>query len=207
MSKGLYATRHASLLLWALYGPASIVEDLLDWWTGWSQDLKIEALLYAARQWEFGVVNLLLKRKSFVQPTLRRALIDAKDPKPLLSDEYNVKYEGIDYADQQQVITSLIDAGADPNTCTNHSPLICTVASNANFTGALKTLLEKGADPEVRAPLLTPANNVHSSRVPWGMPWGYRLRKPSIKSMVIRHGMMHYTGPPSVAPSASSGHC
>ncbi len=133
----------------ALYGQASIVEDLLDLWTGWPQDLTIEALLYAARQWEFGVVNFLLKKESFEQPTLRSALIDATDPKPLLCDGYSANYEGIDYADQQLVIASLIDAGADPGTCANNSPLICCVACNANLTGALKVCLRKAQIPTI----------------------------------------------------------
>ena len=65
----------------------------------------------------------------------------------MLSDEFKVKYEGIDYLDQQLLIALLIDAGADPNSYPNNTPLIYSVAYNANLTGALKTLLEKGADP------------------------------------------------------------
>ncbi|RYP82415.1 hypothetical protein DL769_001669 [Monosporascus sp. CRB-8-3] len=131
----------------ARHGHASIVEDMLDWWNGWSQDLRIEALLWAARRWHFGVVTLLLKRASFEQPTLQEALHAATNHKFMLSYEFDIKYEGIDYVDQQLLIASLIDAGADPNSCPDNTPLIYTVASNANLTGALRTLLEKGADP------------------------------------------------------------
>ncbi|KAL5349116.1 hypothetical protein ACLOAV_005404 [Pseudogymnoascus australis] len=110
----------------AMHGHVSIVEDLLDWWNGWSQDLRVEALRSAARQWHFGVVTLLLERESFGQPTLQEALHDATGHKPLLSDEYyNVR----------------------PEFLSKQHPLIYTVACNANLTGALKTLLEKGADP------------------------------------------------------------
>ncbi|RYP05240.1 hypothetical protein DL764_003947 [Monosporascus ibericus] len=128
-------------------GHASIVEDMLDWWNGWSQDLRIEALLWAARRWHLGVVTLLLKRDSFKQPTLQEALHHAADHKIVVSDGLNVKYEGIDYINQQLLIASLIDAGADPNSCPDNTPLIYTIAYSADLTGALKTLLDKGADP------------------------------------------------------------
>ncbi|RYO92561.1 hypothetical protein DL766_002358 [Monosporascus sp. MC13-8B] len=131
----------------ATHGHASIVEDMLDWWNGWSQELRIEALLWASRRWHFGVVTLLLKRTSFEQPTLQEALHAATNHKFMLSYEFDIKYEGIDYLDQQLLIASLIDAGADPNSCPDNAPLIYTTAHNANLTGALKTLLEKGADP------------------------------------------------------------
>ncbi|RYP70044.1 hypothetical protein DL771_005735 [Monosporascus sp. 5C6A] len=131
----------------ARYGHASIFEDMLDWWNGWSRDLRIEALLWAARRWHFGVVTLLLKRDSFEQPTLQEALHAATNYKFMLSYEVNVNYEGIDYLNQQLLIASLIDAGADPNSCSDNTPLIYTIAHNANLTGALKTLLDKGADP------------------------------------------------------------
>ncbi|RYP26125.1 hypothetical protein DL767_008165 [Monosporascus sp. MG133] len=131
----------------ARHGHASIVEDMLDWWNGWSQVLRIEALLWAARRWHFSVVTLLLKRASFEQPTLQEALHAASNHKFMLSYEFDTKYEGIDYLDPQLLIASLIDAGADPNSCPDNTPLIFTVAYNANLTGALKTLLEKGADP------------------------------------------------------------
>ncbi|RYP48335.1 hypothetical protein DL768_005754 [Monosporascus sp. mg162] len=131
----------------ARHGHASIVEDLLDWWNGWSQDLRIEALLWDARQWHFGVVALLLKRVSFEQAALQEALHAATNHMFMLPYEFDIKYQGIDYLDQQLLIASLIDAGADPNSCPDNAPLICTVAYNANLTGALKTLFEKGADP------------------------------------------------------------
>ncbi|KFY68783.1 hypothetical protein V496_00798 [Pseudogymnoascus sp. VKM F-4515 (FW-2607)] len=86
----------------AMHGHVSIVEDLLDWWNGWSQDLRVQALRSAARQWHFGA-------------TSRCCLMN----------------------------TTMLD----PNSCPNNTPLIYTVACNANLTGALKTLLERGADP------------------------------------------------------------
>lgn len=135
------------LVVAATFGHVAVVEDLLDQWDGWSQQLKTEALLWAARRWHLAVVTLLLNNASFEQATLQEALHIATAQKMMLSGEYKVKYEGIDYVDQQQLIALLIDAGADPNSSPNNTPLIYTVAFNANLTGALKTLLAKGADP------------------------------------------------------------
>ena len=135
------------LVMAASDGHASIVDDMLNWWNGWSQDLKITALRLAAMQWHFGVVNLLLKRESFEQSILQGALHSAADHKAMFTDD-KPKYEGVEYVNQQLLISLLIDAGADPNSCPHgNTPLIITVASNSNLTGALKTLLEKGADP------------------------------------------------------------
>jgi ankyrin repeat protein len=131
------------LVIAAMHGRTSIVEDMLDWWDDWPQDSKIEALRRATRWWHFGVVNLLLKRESFEQPTVQDMLYSATAAK--LTDD-NVKCVVVDYADQQLLIASLIDAGADPN-YNSYEPLIYTVAGNAYRTLALKTLLEKGADP------------------------------------------------------------
>ncbi|KFY16226.1 hypothetical protein V492_01490 [Pseudogymnoascus sp. VKM F-4246] len=127
----------------ATYGHASIVEDMLDWWDGWPQGLKIEALQRATGGWHFNVVNLLLERESFEQPTIQDMLFSATEAR-LVDD--NVKSGVVDYTDQQLLIASLIDAGADPN-YNSYEPLIYTVAGSAHLTLALKTLLEKGADP------------------------------------------------------------
>jgi ankyrin repeat protein len=131
------------LVIAASYGHASIVEDMLDWWDGWPQDLRVDALRGATAAWHFGVVNLLLKRESFDQPTLLDMLYSATEAR---IPDGNVKCGAVDYTDQQLLIESLIDAGADPN-YNSYDPLIYTVASSAHLTLALKTLLEKGADP------------------------------------------------------------
>ena len=140
-----------SLVVAARYGHAAIVEDLLDAWEGgWSQELQDEALLWAARRWHYNVVALLLARGSFQQATLEKALGHAADNKFMLSYEWPVKYEGIDYTDQQLLIAALIDAGANPNAPSpeqGYNPPMWTAAANVNLTGALKMLLEKGADP------------------------------------------------------------
>ena len=136
-----------SLVVAATYGHADIVEDLLGWWNNWSQDLKTEALLWATRRWHFEVVNLLLKKAVFKQATIQEALHLAVNDKFMLYHEVNNKYEGIHYLNQQLLVALLIDAGADPNSCLDKRPPVYSVAFDANLTGVLKTLLEKGADP------------------------------------------------------------
>ncbi|KFY91655.1 hypothetical protein V498_05372, partial [Pseudogymnoascus sp. VKM F-4517 (FW-2822)] len=131
------------LVIAATYGHASIVEDMLDWWDGWPQALRIDALQEATGGWHFSVVNLLLKRESFEQLTLQDMLHSVTEAK--LTDD-DVKCGVVDYTDQQLLIALLIDAGADPN-YNSYEPIIYTVAGNAYLTLALKTLLEKGADP------------------------------------------------------------
>ncbi|KAL2066949.1 hypothetical protein VTL71DRAFT_1373 [Oculimacula yallundae] len=135
------------LVLAATHGHAAVVEDLLNKWDFWSQELKIDALHYASRRWNFAVVTLLLGRVTFTQSSIQEALQLATESKIMISNEWRTKYEGLDYVNQQELIALLINKGADPNACPNNMPLIYAVAQNASLTGALKTLLEKGADP------------------------------------------------------------
>jgi ankyrin repeat protein len=135
------------LVVAARYGKAAVVEDLLDWWDGWSQDLKVEALMWAARRWHFEVAVLLLERTFFEQSTIQEALHIAVKLKSMLENEFKPKFESINYINQQMLIALLIDAGADPNSCPDNTPLIYGAAYDAALTGALKTMLEKGADP------------------------------------------------------------
>ncbi|KAL7946099.1 ankyrin repeat protein [Trichoderma barbatum] len=137
----------ACLVVAAIHGHAAVVEDLLDWWDGWPHQLKYKALLGATRRWHFAVATLLLNRASFEQSILQEALHIATDPRFLMSDDDTGKCDSIDYLNQQLLVELLINAGADPNSCPNGTPLIYTVAYDANLTGVLKTLLEKGADP------------------------------------------------------------
>jgi ankyrin repeat protein len=106
----------------------------------------VVALLWAARRWHAGVVTLLLGKAESEESTLQEALHAAAQEYGLLGSERNVKFKGIDFFNQQFLVTSLIDAGADLNLCLNNQPLIYSVAHNANLTGVLKTLLENGAD-------------------------------------------------------------
>ncbi|EPE32873.1 Ankyrin repeat-containing protein [Glarea lozoyensis ATCC 20868] len=140
-----------SLVTAAEYGHVAIVKDLLEWWNGWSQDLKNHALFFAARRWHLGVVNLLLNEVVYEQSTIQEALHLAASLKHMLSEEYiKVSYHGIDYINQQLLVALLIDAGANPNSLVRNScPLICSVAYHSDFIGVVKVLLEKGADPNM----------------------------------------------------------
>lgn len=78
---------------------------------------------------------------------LQDALHSAAYHKVMITDDIP-KYKGVEYANQQLLIASLIDARADPNSSAHGNiPLLFTVACNSNLTGALKTLLKKGTDP------------------------------------------------------------
>lgn len=178
-------TYQTCLVVAATHGRVAVVEDLLDWWDSWPQDLKIEALLWAARRWHFGVATLLLDRISFEQSTLQEALRLATEHKFMLGDEFRVKCEGIDYLHQQLLIALFIDAGADPNSCPDDTPLLYSVACDANLTGALKALLEKGADPNKTNRLGQSA--LHVVAEPVGMaPSQLRLNEGAIR-LLLKH--------------------
>ena len=70
----------------------------------------------------------------------------------LLDEEASaVQYEGIDFLHQQRLIPRLIRAGADANgsrLCEGQHLTLHT-ADVANLTGALKALLDNGANPHV----------------------------------------------------------
>lgn len=132
----------------AAYGQVSILEDLLDWWDRWSSDAKDYALLYAATRWQIYTTDLLLKRIQYSQEALRKALDGATKRKcELWTETSGPKYEGIDYLHQQQLISRLIDAGADANNVEKGRHIIIQAASAIDLAGGLKTLLDKGADP------------------------------------------------------------
>ncbi|RYP80778.1 hypothetical protein DL770_006098 [Monosporascus sp. CRB-9-2] len=133
----------------AAHGHVSIVADLLDWWDGWTQDVKDESLLWAARRWQVYVVELLLSKALFEPRVIDDALCSAADFKYLLAEETDIRYDGDDYLNQQLLIAQLIDAGANPNGSSPNEPLVIGAARLVNLVGALKALLEKGADPNV----------------------------------------------------------
>ncbi|KAH6953867.1 ankyrin repeat-containing domain protein [Ilyonectria sp. MPI-CAGE-AT-0026] len=131
----------------AMYGQPLTIADLLDWWDGWSPKAREYALRWAAMRWKVYAVELLLSKLSFEQQLLDTALCDASDFKSLMVYETIVDYEGVDYFEQQQLIALLVDAGANPNATFNQEPLIQSAACSVNLVGALKALLQKGADP------------------------------------------------------------
>ena len=133
----------------AAYGQVSILEDLLDWWNGWSSEVRDCALLHAAMRWQIYTVDILLKRVVYSQGALFEALNAATTRKcELWTETTGPKYEGIDYLHQQQLISRLIDAGAAVNHVRQGRHLIIQAAGTIDLAGGLKTLLEKGADPD-----------------------------------------------------------
>ncbi|KFY67363.1 hypothetical protein V496_01633 [Pseudogymnoascus sp. VKM F-4515 (FW-2607)] len=190
------------LLVAAQHGHASIVEDMLEWWNGWPQDVMIMALRVAAQEWHFGVVNLLLKRESFEQPTLQNALHDAAGLKPLPFFQLFAKYEGVDYANQQLLIALLIDAGANPSSFAyDTTPLVLTVASNSILTCALKTLLDKGADPNMTDGSGQSALHILTAPVPTGQVSG----GSQLLNETAIHLLLQYKA--SVSQPDSAGEC
>lgn len=147
--------RHASnhqgfqscLVYAAMYGQVSVVTDLLDWWDGWSAKAQELALSGAAMRWRVYVVKVLLSKFPFEQQTLDHMLYVAADFMIPLAFQSIAEYQGVDYFEQQLLIELLVDAGADPNTTLNRVSPLQMAAGNLNLVGALKVLLEKGADP------------------------------------------------------------
>ncbi|KAI5455807.1 ankyrin repeat-containing domain protein [Mariannaea sp. PMI_226] len=135
----------------AYYGHATLVGDLLTWWDGWTDIVKEEALHAAASRWHIHVVDLMLKRLNFPLNVINKALHRAADFKPMMGDEERsgVKYNGVDYTNQELLVTRIIKAGADPNTPLRGHYVLNKVAISANLASALKALLENGADPNI----------------------------------------------------------
>ncbi|KAM3520525.1 hypothetical protein MY4038_009391 [Beauveria bassiana] len=101
----------------------------------------------AASFWCVDVVRLALARFTFSTLNLNRALSTAVTFPP---DNLDTPYEGLralDYIHQQQIIHLLIDAGADPS-C--FDGIVTHLATHIDLVGALKALLERGADPNGR---------------------------------------------------------
>ncbi|KAM3461526.1 hypothetical protein MY5147_009724 [Beauveria neobassiana] len=117
--------------------------DCLDW----PPDFRFSILRDAASCWRVDVVRLALARFIFRTLDLNRALSTAVTSPP---DNLDTLYEGpraLDYIHQQQIIHLLIDAGTDPS-CFNG--IVTHLATHIDLVGALKALLERGADPNGR---------------------------------------------------------
>lgn len=134
------------LLQASINGQIPILRALLGWWE-WTAEAKNEALFWAARSWKVYSAELLTSEVSFSQESLNKALGYAVHFKPLLGDEMPIDYNGDDYLEQQLLISHLVDVGADPNAIIDRQPITLTAARHINLVGALKVLLEKGANP------------------------------------------------------------
>ncbi|CAF3491980.1 unnamed protein product [Fusarium graminearum] len=125
----------------------TILRALLSW-KEWTAEAKSEALFWAARSWKAYSAQLLTTQLSFPQDVLDKALHHAVDFRPLIGDDFKLDYNGDDYLQQQLLIVHLIDAGANPNAIINRQPPIITAARSISLVGALKVLLDKGANPD-----------------------------------------------------------
>lgn len=134
-------------------GRTALVDDFLNRWDGWSAKCKDEALIAAATYWHYHAANVLLSHVSYNQSLITKALGTVVKYGPG-ADHYGstVQSRGTDFAMQVLFIARLLEAGADPNAPTTDwdstdPPIVC-LAQFADMMGALRTLLEGGADPD-----------------------------------------------------------
>lgn len=162
--------QYGTMLRRAAYaGHPSIVEDILSRCPEWPEDTGDSLLASAATSWHSPVVRLALGRFQYSSSTLDKALRRAADFPIDLLDEPPRAVRGVDYLQQQEVISLLIDAGADPSRCRD---IVTNTATWIDMTFALKTLLERGADANERGgdgnatPLHHLGRPVHVARGP-----------------------------------------
>lgn len=146
--------RYRSMLLTAASaGQGNIVEDILsccpeETMPRFPEPVSISILKRAAAEKHAQVVRLALDRFTYSASDLDNALRGAADlPANLLDGPARGAFPSLEYLHQQQVIGLLIDAGADPNRCRH---IVNKAATYIDLVGALKTLLERGADPNER---------------------------------------------------------
>ncbi|KAG8668180.1 hypothetical protein FPOAC1_007557 [Fusarium poae] len=130
----------------SITGQVTILRALLAW-KEWTTEAKNEALFWAARSWKAYSAEVLTSELSFSQDVLDRTLHCAVNFRTLFGDDFKLEYSGDDYVQQQLLIAHLVDVGANPNVTINVQPPIITAARHINLVGALKVLLDKGANP------------------------------------------------------------
>ncbi|KAF5120833.1 Ankyrin-3 [Metarhizium anisopliae] len=136
----------------ALNGQAAMVEDVLGWAGGWSEATLEHALGNAVSGWHVEVVRLLLDRFDYSPLCINSSLCRAADFRSDLLGHPRAECTGLDYMNQQQLISCLVDAGADPNSNHEEENIVIKAATWVDLVGALKALLENGADPNERGP-------------------------------------------------------
>jgi ankyrin repeat protein len=169
--------RDIARLLWALVGPdgraaplpspnclvvaaekgyADLVADFLDMWDGWSMDEKCQALRSATSYWRDSVVGVLLAKVTYEADTIQQALDIAVTKQPILPvarwGSFVPVTKDEDDLRQQRVVYHLIDAGANLDVLASGAkiPLLHVAAEWRHRLGALKGLLDKGANANVR---------------------------------------------------------
>jgi hypothetical protein len=143
------------LVVAAQYGQADLVADFLDMWDGWSVDEKRRALLDAAAEWNDSVATVLLAKVGYgvddIQEALGQCVYSGPGsthyiPPGTDDDDTPESYN----ARAHRLVCRLVDAGGNADATYLGRPLLCIAASLADRIGALKALLEKGANPNIQ---------------------------------------------------------
>ena len=144
------------LVVAAEKGHADLVADFLDMWDGWPMDEKRQALCSAAGAWRDGIVGVLLAKVAYEADTIQQALEVGVTKEPILPvarwGSFVPVTKDEDDLRQQRVVCHLVDAGAnlDVRASGGRIPLLHAAAEWRHRLGALRGLLEKGADANVR---------------------------------------------------------
>jgi hypothetical protein len=136
----------------AIHGQTAMVEDVLGWADGWSEAVLENALGNAVSGWHVAVVRLLLARFRYSPLRINLSLCRAADFRSDLLSLPRAECNGLDYVNQEELIGCLVSAGADPNSNAEGLNIVIAAATWADLVGALKALLNNGADPNGRGP-------------------------------------------------------
>ncbi|KAK8077145.1 hypothetical protein PG996_003315 [Apiospora saccharicola] len=133
----------------------AVTAYLLEIWDGWTEEEKLWALTDAAWAWCDETATVLLSKVSYEAGDIQEALEKVVDIRVMLAG-FDVR-RGItadDCDSQQRLVCRLIDAGGNPDgeDRGNHWPLVHIASTIRDCIGALKELLERGADPNCPGP-------------------------------------------------------
>ncbi|KAK0754622.1 ankyrin repeat-containing domain protein [Schizothecium vesticola] len=157
----------------AAHGYAALGADFLNVWDSWTPDETRRTLVAAAAAWHGDVVALLLDRAAFTADAIQDALAASVGPGNGDDDLM---------ARQHGVVRRLLDAGGDPNGTRRGRPMLLVAASSATCLGALKALLEKGADPNIQD-VTSGTTALHQYRRVGRAP-----SSPATAEVLLRHG-------------------
>ncbi|KAK8094822.1 ankyrin repeat-containing domain protein [Apiospora hydei] len=132
-----------------------LVAYFLDVWDGWTDDEKRQALNDAAHAWCDDAVAVLLSKVAYESTDIQKAVQKAVTRRTVLMESpTRPDPNPDDFESQRRLVRRLIEAGGDPEgeTGSNHWPLLHQAAISPRCDGALKGLLEKGADPNRPGP-------------------------------------------------------
>ncbi|KAL2125913.1 hypothetical protein VTI74DRAFT_2270 [Chaetomium olivicolor] len=150
-----YPKERTCLEVAAQKGHVDLVADFLDIWDGWPTDEKCGALHIAAGEWRDDVVGLLLAKVPYEADAVQAALERSVAYGPILPVALWVSRQPITTAEDdlrlQRVVCQLVDAGANPDgNMRGRIPLLHVAAQSGHRIGALKGLLEKGANASIQ---------------------------------------------------------